>query len=121
MVTLRLIRLVALWMAVLALFAQGAQAKLVQSESGTLTLPICTIDGTRFVTVDLDNEKPDQTAHITCDHCVIALGPLPETPHVCARFALSLDTQAPQITTGESKRSPIWPGAPPIGPPSRQG
>ena len=119
--TVRLIRLVALWFAVLALIGQGAQAKLVQDESGTLTLPICSIDGTRFVTVELGGDDPEPTSELSCDHIVMSAGPVPEAPNLFSELVLQPEMHSPTLVADDIKRSPIWPGAPPIGPPSQQG
>ncbi len=116
-----LFRVVALWFAVSAYAAHGAQAKVVTADNGTLTLPICSVEGTKYITVEVGDDQPVETALVDCGCCLVLDGETPDTLLTGPSLAV-----APQlkpriaIKTAET-RSPIWPGAPPIGPPVLQG
>lgn len=111
------LRLFALWFAVLAYAGNGAQAHVVESADGTLLIPICSTDGTRMVEVSLGDEPPVETSDTKCGNCLVFAAPVPDPIRLTNLTVWAKPRLAHMAYEAVSPRSPLWPGAPPVGPP----
>ncbi|MEM1151302.1 MAG: hypothetical protein AAGI03_12210 [Pseudomonadota bacterium] len=117
----RLIRLFCLLAAFTAYAANGAQAHLHFSTGETIEVPMC-VPGSghdiRMTTIQLTDDGPVEITHFGCGECT-APAATPGVPEigVMAPATGGLKTSAP-FAPAVYPRSPLWPGAPPQGPPS---
>lgn len=109
------------FLAVVALagyIANGAQPHLTMHSGETLELQLCGDGGTRSITIEISGE-PGEFDETTCCGDCIAAAALPITysalPSPVIAHTLHLRVQN---VTSISPRSPLWPGAPPHGPPT---
>jgi len=113
-ITLRMLLLAA---ASLGYFANGAQAHVQITPGETISLMICSTGANKTLNMEIPGEPAEETKGTACGDCAApsALAP-PATRHIQPRilFAQPLPSQMPQAI---SPRSPLWPGAPPHGPP----
>jgi len=113
----RLVRMFALMVAVLAYAVNGAQARIVASADGELVVPICSVDGTRYLTIDLGDDAPVESNQVHCGGCLILHPITPDVPAL-PRAAIQINIARKRLfVRSVPVRAPIWPGAPPIGPP----
>jgi len=112
-----LLRVVLLAIASLGYLANGAQAHLHISTGETLNLMLCGTGSAKSVAVELPSDPIEETEDTCCGDCaptsVIDLA-APTDFAAIIRFADPLPTHLPAPI---SPRSPLWPGAPPQGPP----
>lgn len=111
----------ALTLAALSYLVGGAQAGLAASADGEVLVPICTIDGTRYLSVSIGDDAPSETSDMTCPCGLVMTAVTPDEPFNPSVFLPSAPRLGEAETTITLIHSPIWPGAPPIGPPSFQG
>ena len=118
MTFLATLRILLLAIAALGYFANGAQAHLKITKGETLSLMLCSIDSTRTVKLDLPNKPAQEEADNCCGDCAppTAIAP-PRTIQIvrAPTFAQPVPSDLPEAV---SPRSPLWPGAPPHGPPA---
>ncbi|MEO0466752.1 MAG: hypothetical protein AAF216_09430, partial [Pseudomonadota bacterium] len=95
----------------------GAQAHISVGHGETLDVMMCSLHGERTVTMELPGEPPKDTPETCCGDSTVPAA-LPADPPVRllvpmgAAWSTALP-RAPVIHPG----SPLWPGAPPQGPP----
>ena len=114
-ITLRILLLAA---ASLGYFANGAQAHVRITPGETISLMICSTGAKKTLNMEIPGEPAEETKGTTCGDCAAPSAVLPPVikqiqPRLI--FAQPLPAQMPQAI---SPRSPLWPGAPPQGPPT---
>ncbi len=113
-----LIRVVLLAVASLGYLANGAQAHLHVSAGETLNLMLCGTGSAKSVSIDLPGDPIEETEDTCCGDCTPTSGIVATPPLVVSiilNYADPLPTHLPEPV---SPRSPLWPGAPPQGPPN---
>lgn len=98
-------------------FANGAQAHVHITPGGTLSVAMCSTDHSRTIEMELPSAPAEETDETCCGDCTSVGDPrlTPVTRHsVLVRHLVR--TSAPKLDP-VSPRSPLWPGAPPHGPP----
>ncbi|NQY41084.1 MAG: hypothetical protein HRT80_13400 [Henriciella sp.] len=101
----------------LGYFANGAQAHVRIMPGETISLMICSTGANRMLDMEIPGEPAEETKGTSCGDCAAPSALLPpEVRHIQPRvlFAQPLPAQMPEAV---SPRSPLWPGAPPQGPP----
>ncbi|MEM1106877.1 MAG: DUF2946 family protein [Pseudomonadota bacterium] len=113
-------RLLALLLALFAYAVNGAQARVAVTPGETLSVPICSLHGDiTYMTIDVGGGgPPGEPTHTHCEACTIAAA-VPSAPPARltapAGHTIGLGSPAaPQVHPS----SPLWPGAPPQGPPT---
>ena len=115
---LHALRLIFLAFASFAYLANGAQAHVKVSSGETLELLVCSSGTTRTIEMHLPGDAPEEIEETHCGDCAPSAAVVfnPAMPDCTALgHALLTGYPAPKPV---SPRSPLWPGAPPIGPPS---
>ncbi|MFN3212242.1 MAG: hypothetical protein ACE37M_03995 [Henriciella sp.] len=111
------LRLLLLIAASLGYFANGAQAHVRITPGETVSLLMCSTGSNRTLEMEIPGAPAEETQGTSCGDCAApaALAP-PAVARVEFRqvFAEPLPSQMPVPV---SPRSPLWPGAPPHGPP----
>ena len=114
---LRLLRTLLLVVASLGYLANGAQAHVKISGGETLTLMMCASGVSKPIALTLPSEPAEEMEDQCCGECLQSIGT--ETP-VAKRLSppfIRLFRPTPQRHLAVHPRSPLWPGAPPQGPP----
>ena len=99
-------------------FANSAQAHVHISPGGTISVLMCSTDHARTVEIDLPGQPAEETEDTCCGDCTTTGDVRLASPVL---FAISVHyTIAPFAPKSDpiSPRSPLWPGAPPHGPPT---
>ncbi|MEM7494360.1 MAG: hypothetical protein AAF296_13350 [Pseudomonadota bacterium] len=104
-------------LAVTAYAANGAQAHLVVSEGDTITLHMCTSLGTQTETITLGGGGLEETSETCCGDCTAPIAIKPQIQRTLGPVAVPVIVLAARGVDQISPRSPLWPGAPPQGPP----
>ena len=111
------LRLLLLIAASFGYFANGAQAHVSITPGETVSLLMCSSGSNRTLEMDIPGAPAEETQGTSCGECATpsALAP-PSVAQVELKhiFAEPLPSQMPVPI---SPRSPLWPGAPPHGPP----
>lgn len=112
------LRLLILFAAAFGYFANGAQAHLSISSGETLNLQMCTTGSSHTITLDLPGDPVKETRETCCGDCLTMAAVM--APHGAILIEQVFYVQPLPIELPErvSPRSPLWPGAPPNGPPS---
>lgn len=103
--------------ATLGYVANGAQAHMRISAGETLDLMMCSIGTTKVTQLEIPGEPPEETQGTYCGDCASAAAVTPPDTIVfntIIAFSQPMPSNLPQAIT---PRSPLWPGAPPHGPP----
>lgn len=106
-------------MASCAYLANGAQAHLQISHGESLDLMLCSTGTERVVQLHLPSEPAEETEDTCCGDCApspVILYASPDVVRIYLCHALATRCRAAAIVY---PRSPLWPGAPPNGPPIR--
>jgi hypothetical protein len=103
--------------AVSGYIANGAQTHLMQKAGETLSLPMCSGSAPRIIQIGGD-AAPVETPNTCCGDCVLALALPTNNPHLLAPSSYYAVQAARPPHTSIHPRSPLWPGAPPQGPPA---
>jgi hypothetical protein len=102
----------------LGYLANGAQAHVRITPGESISLMICSTGTNRTLNLEIPGEPAEETKGTSCGDCAgpAALVP-PGTKQIQPRllYAQPLPAQLPDPI---SPRSPLWPGAPPQGPPT---
>ncbi|MEL7041323.1 MAG: hypothetical protein AAGL90_07355 [Pseudomonadota bacterium] len=110
------IRHLLLWIGVIGFIANTAQARVEVDAGETLALQVCNEHGA-LVELELPGAPPEQKTGGHCQACYLpALAPRFEPisePCIWIAPVLSEQIASPRVFP----RSPLWPGAPPNGPP----
>ena len=118
MLAWRLFRTLLLALASFGYLAHGAQAHIHINSGESMDLMLCSTGATRTISVDIPGEPPQETSETACGSCVSAPAIITAaTPFLFKQLIFSRPVPMPQPAT-ISPRSPLWPGAPPHGPPS---
>lgn len=115
---LRYLRGFILIVAVAAYAVNGMKAHISFSEDGTILIPVCTVQGTTYLTVNLGGDDPVEETDTSCGLCMVGQGVETDTPYFTPPIVLREFVSAALPSLSLPHRSPIWPGAPPIGPPT---
>ena len=118
MTSLDLFRILLLAVAAFGNFANGAQAHLKITQGETLSLMLCSTDSTRTVTLDMPGQPAQEETDNCCGDCA---PPVAITPPRLMQIVRTLAFAQPvpfHLPEAISPRSPLWPGAPPQGPPT---
>lgn len=115
---LPLLRTVILLIAALAYAMNGAHAGVKKSSDGTLLLPICSVDGTHFISVDIEDKGPAEISDHKCGACLVAAAIVPATCQLPKPIAVFDGQPFAWPVRSRPEQAPIWPGAPPTGPPA---
>ncbi|MEO1324281.1 MAG: hypothetical protein AAFV59_14875 [Pseudomonadota bacterium] len=111
-------RVLLLAIASLGYFANGAQAHVHISPGGTISVMMCSTDHARTIEMELPSQPVEETEDTCCGDCT-STGDVRFTSPVMSaipvRYAMAHFTPASDPI---SPRSPLWPGAPPHGPPT---
>ncbi len=110
-------RTLLLALASLGYLANGAQAHLHISNGETMDLMLCGTGSARTISIEIPGEPIHETEDTCCGDCMPSVAtPPPEVPSFAAVliFAEPVPVNLPLAV---SPRSPLWPGAPPHGPP----
>lgn len=108
-----------LLVAALGYLADGARAHIQISNGETLRIEMCTPGQVQTKYIDI--ELPGGAEHIAdkcCGDCAPASPITPAHPAITKAAAFYKPVTAPLPKTSITPRSPLWPGAPPNGPPS---
>ena len=118
MYLLTALRIILLAVAAFGYLANGAQAHLKISKGESLSLMLCSTDSVRTVQMKLPAEPIEEKADTCCGDCATpaAIAPprIVQPVHAIA-FNPPTPLNLPEVV---SPRSPLWPGAPPQGPPN---
>ncbi|MEM8616091.1 MAG: hypothetical protein AAGF20_04060 [Pseudomonadota bacterium] len=110
-------RLISMFLALFAYAANGAQPHLHFTPGETLTLAMCSLHGPGEVTVTVGEGPAQETADTCCGDCTVVAGTVPPKVSLPIRIALKPIQGSMPVPAAVSPRSPLWPGAPPQGPP----
>ena len=112
----RLFHLLAL-LGLFAYLANGAQAHLRIVPGETISIPICGDGLSRSVEVDVGGHHEDTSDRTCCGDCLVPLALPVAAPALPLRaITTSVRPSQPARSAGHP-RTPLWPGAPPQGPP----
>lgn len=109
------------FLALLGLFAyaaNGAQAHLQMAQGETIAIPICGDGLSRTIEISLGGEPEDTSSVTCCGDCLLPLALPVSAPSIPVRLIEVRPRAFVQATYFIHPRSPLWPGAPPQGPPA---
>lgn len=112
-----LYRLVCLLLAWTAYAANGAQAHIAWTEGETVAIPYCTVHGTGVLELPIGTKAPEAT-NTCCGDCTSPVALAAPELRVPSHVALVPVRHAAPSLTVAVQRTPLWPGAPPHGPPA---
>ena len=110
-------RVLLLAIASLGYFANGAQAHVKVQAGEILELMLCSVHSSKAVAVELPAEPIEETKNTCCGDCTASVAIEVASPVLVLTPISFAETQPPEWRTPISPRSPLWPGAPPNGPP----
>jgi hypothetical protein len=114
-----LARLLFLLLAVTAYAANGAQTHLRVDDGKVVEVPLCGLGGDRTVTLHLGSkDTPEKTGDTCCGACMMAHALPADPPRLLAGPVDHPGLPDPAPAPAVHPRSPLWPGAPPQGPPA---
>ena len=113
----RLFRALLLAVASLGYLANGAQAHLHISQGETLDLMMCGTSANRTVSLEIPGHPIEETEDTCCGDCMPAFGILPPNKTAVSTALFFAQPVPAHLPDALSPRSPLWPGAPPQGPP----
>lgn len=102
----------------LGYLANGAQAHLAISQGEHLDLMLCSTGQARTITLDLPGEPAEETEDTCCGDCAPAMSIVVDPPCLNSIILSYSDPVPARPHDAISPRSPLWPGAPPQGPPN---
>ena len=104
-------------MGLFAYLANGAQAHLRIVPGETISIPICGDGVSRSIEVHVGGSQEDTSDRTCCGDCLVPLALLVSAPVLPLQaIAESVSRSGPNRSAGHP-RTPLWPGAPPQGPP----
>lgn len=113
-----LIRVALLAIASLGYLANGAQAHVHVSAGETLNLMLCGTGAAKSVSIDVPGDPIEETEDTCCGDCTPTSAIDVTMPSVFAVIRNYADPLPAHLPEAVSPRSPLWPGAPPQGPPT---
>lgn len=112
------LRTFALLLAAFGLFANGAQAHVQVRSPDSIDVPMCGNGQGQVMHIGIGDPHPvDTGAETCCGDCLLTAAILSPEPVLPARTVVSQLIVSQSPTAVVSPRSPLWPGAPPVGPP----
>ena len=105
-------------LALLAYFANGAQAHLRIVPGETIAIPVCGDGVSRTIEMTVGGGHEDTSDLTCCGDCLIPLALPAAAPVLPVRFVDPRGSRAGPVYSSIHPRSPLWPGAPPQGPPA---
>jgi len=118
MKTLRALRSLLLAIAAIGYLANGAQAHLKISNGESLTLMLCGTDSHKTVELEIPGDPAEEVSDTCCGDCSPPSALSPPRTTFEANITLFGQPLPMQLPERVSPRSPLWPGAPPHGPPT---
>jgi len=112
------LRLVLFAIASLGYLANGAQAHVNISSGETLNLMLCGTGTAKSISFDLPGDPVEETEDTCCGDCAPSSVIQVSAPRFVAVIAAFAEPMPMQLPDPVSPRSPLWPGAPPQGPPT---
>ena len=110
-------RCLLLALASLGYFANGAQAHLKVQNGEVLELMLCSVHSSNSISVELPSEPIEETKETCCGDCTASVA-IQVTAPVADLIPVTFSEPLPlYLPDPVSPRSPLWPGAPPNGPP----
>lgn len=113
-----ILRMILLAVAAFGYFANGAQAHLQLSHGESLQLMLCGTATDKTVELVLPGDPAKETLDTCCGDCTPPVAVTPPqivSPPQVSQFAQPVPAHLPPAV---SPKSPLWPGAPPHGPPA---
>ena len=110
-------RLVCLLLAWSAFAANGAKAHVQWAGDETVAIPYCTPHGTEVLELSIGTEAPEAT-NTCCGDCTAPAALAPAEFRLIKALSVAPDRRSPRPIPVQTYRTPLWPGAPPQGPPS---
>lgn len=111
-------RILLLAIASFGYLANGAQAHLMISQGEHLDLMLCSTGETRTITLELPGDPVEETEDTCCGDCAPAASIEVASPLLTPIIVSYTDPVPSGQIEPVSPRSPLWPGAPPQGPPA---
>lgn len=99
-------------------FANGAQAHVHITPGGTVSVMMCSTDHSRTLELELPSAPAEETEETCCGDCTWTSDARLASPSFSAVDVQYTIVPAALRFDPVSPRSPLWPGAPPHGPPS---
>jgi hypothetical protein len=100
-------------------FANGAQAHLQISQGESLSLMLCGTDSNKTVELVIPGAPAEEVTDSCCGDCSPPSALMPPGAAVHVNLLLFAQPLPVDLPASVSPRSPLWPGAPPQGPPAR--
>lgn len=108
-----------LFISLMSVISNGAQAHLGMSAPGKIAMPICGMGDGAVIVLSLGQEAPINAEHESCcGDCVAFAAITQDAPSSVGLFAGRARPQPRQPILSFKPSAPIWPGAPPHGPPA---
>lgn len=105
--------------ALCAMALNGAQAHLAVAAGTTETFEICNLHGAQTIVLETGERYPSSSEDQTCcGECVSPVALAPDDPALTSLGHALVDWHAAPLESQTRRHSPIWPGAPPHGPPA---
>lgn len=111
------IRLLLLALASFGYMANGAQAHVSVHAGETLNLMLCGTGSTKMVELELPGQPIEETEDTCCGDCTPSVAISVSAPAAWPDLSRFADPVPDFLPYPVSPRSPLWPGAPPQGPP----
>ncbi|NQY98443.1 MAG: hypothetical protein HRT82_14930 [Henriciella sp.] len=112
-------RMLLLAVASFGYFANGAHAHLQISEDEALSLLVCSTHSSKTVEIVIPGQPAEETEDTCCGDCAAPSAITPPRAGVILAVAIFAKPVPAHLPEAISPRSPLWPGAPPQGPPAR--
>lgn len=103
--------------AVSGYIANGAQSHLMQHAGETLSIPMCSGSAPNIIQIGGD-AAPVEMTETCCGDCLPAIALPTSNPPLPAPYDHYVAQLTPPPHMSVHPRSPLWPGAPPQGPPA---
>ena len=97
--------------------ANGAQAHLSVSQGETLDLMMCGTGSAKTIALEIPGDPIEETEDTCCGDCAPAQAITVRAPSLVPTFAIFVVPVPTNLPHAVFPRSPLWPGAPPQGPP----
>lgn len=116
MLDLKLFRWLFACLAVFAYAANGAQAHVMIHAGETLSLNMCSVSG-KTVELKIEGSAPEELADNCCGDCMMPAALFAANPASLRAPLVQYIAFLAKAHEDASPRAPLWPGAPPQGPP----
>ena len=99
-------------------FSNGAQAHLVVHPGESLQVMMCGSKTLKPISLSIPGQPIEETEDTACGDCAAQVAVHLTQPHVSLIALQHARLEIPHLVHRVSPRSPLWPGAPPNGPPN---